>query len=570
LDPSHSSGKPESRIGTGAIGSKAERLGTIQDEIVPELSSHASPGITVDVPPFAVVAADVFAEFMNRNGLWEMATAELSDNQIAKAFQDGQIPEAALDQLRGLVAEMRSPLALRSSTVVDRSMRQPIAGIHRAKLIANNQPDVERRLRRLAEALKFVWSSAFSECAVMSRRGAGLAGDPDELAVVVQEVAGSRHGDRYYPTLSGVARSYNHYPSPGNQPADGVVTLALGLGKVIAEDTHTWSYSPLRPAAPPPFRDNNELLKYTQKSCWAVNLADSPRPDPISDLEFLRLLSLAEAEADGELRHIASTYDTASDRLRTGLEARGPRALTFAPLLASRSIPFNELIGRLIARACEVLGGPAEIEFAATLDPERGLPMRISLLQLLPMLGEGSSFPIDEAELGAEGVLVASESCLGNGARDDLVDVVYLRPQNFERGVTQSIASELEAVNRGLVDEGRQAVLIGFGRWGTTDSRYGVPVLWRQISAARVIVEAAMADAPVQTSQGTHFYHRLLSYQVLCLKVEADSSHAIDWDWLDRQPDVWESRHVRHVRLEKPLEVRVDGATRRGVLRRPL
>ncbi len=218
--------------------------------------------------------------------------------------------------------------------------------------------------------------------------------------------------------------------------------------------------------------------------------------------------------------------------------------------------------------SCNVLNGEAEIEFAVNLDRDNALPMEIGFVQVRPMLTPGERTPIEEIDLEGDDVLVSSDNCLGQGARGDLVDVVYLRPQHFDRGSTRMMASELDAVNRGLVEEGRHGVFIGLGRWGTTDDRFGVPVKWGQISAARVIVEATMPDAPSNLSHGTHFFHRLLSNHVLYMSVEADGHGRIDWDWLDTQEAIWESRHVRHVRLAGPLDVRIDCASRRGLIRR--
>jgi hypothetical protein len=222
----------------------------------------------------------------------------------------------------------------------------------------------------------------------------------------------------------------------------------------------------------------------------------------------------------------------------------------------------------LLELSCNVTNGEAEIEVAANLDPQHGLPMDIAFVQLRPMLTPGQRSPVEEVDLGASEVIVASDNCLGHGTRNDLTDIVYLRPEGFDRGTTRMMASELDAVNRGLVEEGRLGIFIGPGRWGTTDDRFGVPVKWGQISAARVIVEATLPEAPTMLSHGTHFFHRLLSNRVLYMSVLPDGEGRIDWEWLDAQPSIWESRNVRHIRAEEPLEVRIDCATRYGLIRR--
>ena len=539
----------------------------IQNEILPRFDSARFEGVTMQVPPAVVIATDVFSEFMDRNRLWKTVQEGLPDSQIAQEFQRAKQSERLREQLRGMLAVLRNPLAIRPSSYLEDTHQRAVAGIYPSKMIPNTETGAEARYRRLSGALKLAWASTFFGSAVVSRRAAGLADDAEKMTVVVQDVTGERHDGRFYPTLSALARSYNHYPVPGNNREDGVVSLALGLGKTISDGDHVWSYCPNRPLAPPPFKSTGDLLKYTQTRFWAVNVGDPPPPDPVRETACLLRLGLGNAEADGNLTYLASTYDPSSDQLRSGIGDQGPRALTFAPLLESRSIPFTPLMEHLLELSCNVLNGEAEIEIAANLDSERALPMRVGFLQVRPMLTPGGRIPVEEAEIEGPDIVVASDNCLGHGSRDDLTDIVYLRPQSFDRSATRMMASELDAVNRGLVEEGRHGIFIGLGRWGTTDDRFGVPVAWGQISAARVIVEATLPDAPTSLSHGTHFFHRLLSNQVLYMSVEHDGRGRIDWDWLDDQESIWESRNVRHVRVPVPLEVRVDCATKYGLIR---
>jgi len=552
---------PIARLGAGSIGGKAVGLQQIQNEILPRFDASSFEGVTVLVPRAVVIATEVFAEFMDRNRLWNAVAEELPDTQLAQEFQHAELSERLRGQLRGVLAVLRNPLAIRPSSYLEDAHQRAFAGIFTTKMIPNTETNDEARYRRLSGAIKLAWASTFFSNAVVSRRAAGLADDAEQMAVVVQEVTGERHDGRFYPTLSALARSYNHYPVPGNDREDGVVSLALGLGKSISDGDHLWSYCPHRPLAPPPFKGTGALLNYTQTSFWAVNVGDPPPPDPVRETSCLLRSGIADAEADGSLTYLASTYDPASDQLRSGIGDRGPRALTFAPLLESRSIPFTPLMEHLLELSCNVLNGEAEIEIAANLDPEHALPMQVAFLQVRPMLTPGERSPVEEVDLEAPEIVVASDSCLGHGSRDDLTDVVYLRPQYFDRGQTRMMASELDAVNRGLVEEGRHGIFIGLGRWGTTDDRFGVPVKWGQISSARVIVEATLPDAPTSLSHGT-------SNQVLYMSVEHDGRGRIDWDWLDEQEAIWESRSVRHVRVPTPLEVRIDCATMYGLIRR--
>jgi hypothetical protein len=412
-----------------------------------------------------------------------------------------------------------------------------------------------------------VWASTFFADGINARLGAGETVGSERMAVVVQRLVGERFGDRFYPSVSAVARSYNHYPAPGNEPGEGVVTLVLGLGRTIREG-HAWSYCPDRPTAPPPFKNAGDLLKYSQTSFWALDLSGGTAPDPTRGGEHLVRLGLADAEQDGTLALLASTYDAESDRLRAGLDGRGPRALTFAPVLRSRAIPFSSVIRGVLEQSRAVTGREVEVEIAAVLDPATGVPVRFGLHKLKTMPGRAEGEALELDDLTAEGVIAASESCLGNGVRTDLEDVVYLKPEAFDRNQTRIMAAELEAVNRGLLDDGRAAIFVGFGRWGTTDDRYGVPVRWGQISSARVIVEITLPGAPLNLSQGTHFFHHLLSQRVLFLSVEGEGPFGVDLEWLSGCSTEWEGRYVRHVRLDRALEVNVDGSSRRGLIRR--
>ncbi|MCU0234149.1 MAG: PEP/pyruvate-binding domain-containing protein [Thermoanaerobaculales bacterium] len=556
------------RIGTGSVGGKAAGLRQIIEQILPRFDGARFPDVEVVVPRAVVIATDVFTEFVERNRLREVALGEAPDPEIALAFVRGELTEEIREQLRQLLALTHAPLAVRPSSFLEDVHHRAFAGAFTTKMIPNSEDNDALRYRRLASAIKLAWASTFFDGAIRSRRAAGLAADAEQMAVIVQEVFGRRHDGRFYPTLSAVVRSYNHYPLPGSKREDGVVRVALGLGKTITDGDHVWSYCPYRALAPPPFKSTADLLAFTQTSFWAINVGDPPPPDPAREAACLLRCGLGDAEEDGTLDFLASTYDPGADQLRTGIASPGPRAVTFAPVLESRTIPFTPVVEHLLELACNVLNGEAEIEIAAELDRERGLPMKVAFLQVRSMLTPGERTPVEDGELEAADVLVASDNCLGQGARSDLTDVVYLRPQHFDRGWTRMMASELDAVNRGLVEEGRFGVFIGPGRWGTTDDRFGVPVKWGQISAARVIVEASLSDAPVNLGHGTQFFHRLLNHRVLYMQVEAGGHGRIDWQWLEDQEAIWESRHVRHVRVPRPLDVRIDCATRRGLIRR--
>jgi len=377
---------------------------------------------------------------------------------------------------------------------------------------------------------------------------------------------GKRFDDRFYPQLSGVARSFSFYPMGRAAPEDGVVELALGLGKTIVEGGLVWSYSPAYPGIKPPVGSNSELLKLTQTEFWAIHMGKPPEHDPIRETEYLVKGNLADAELDDALKHIASTYQPQNDRLVMGTGPDGPRVLTFSPILEGGEIPFNRTIKKVLALCEEALNSEVEIEFAVILDIQKGLPATLGFLQVRPMVVSDQIIEVGLEELSSAAVLAASEKALGNGAIGTIQDVVYVKPDVFEAKYTRQIAAELDTMNKRLTEEGRQYLLIGFGRWGSSDPWLGIPVVWGQVSNAKVIIEATLPEMNVELSQGSHFFHNLTSFQIFYLPVHHTGNYQINWSWLNAQQEVNVTPHIRHVRTNKPITVKVDGRSRRGVI----
>jgi len=552
-----------SRIGTGSLGGKARGLVAAARILNARRADLDLAGLTLDVPALCVLATSVFDAFLDRNGLREALDEEPSDQAVALAFQRATLPAEWLGDLRSVADDARVPLACRSSSALEDTLGRPFAGVYGTKMIPGNQPDVASRFKSLIDAVKFVFASTFFHEARAYRRAAGELREPEKMAVVVQEVVGCRHGERFYPDISGVARSWNFYPVGPAEPREGVVDLALGLGKTIVDGGVCWSFSPAHPKLPPPVGSVRDLLDATQSRFWAVNVGPPPPYDPMAETEFLVESGLAEAEVDGTLRHAASTYDADSDRLVPGTGRPGPRVLDFAPTLVWNELPLVAALRRLLAVCEEELRAQVEIEFALSLPP--GQPARFGFLQVRPLLVSGDAVEVEEQELRAPTTVVASMAALGNG-RHEVRDVVYVEPGTFEARLTPGIATEIEALNRTLVEAGRPYLLIGFGRWGSTDPWLGIPVRWDQISGARGIVEATLPQMNPEPSQGSHFFHNLQSFSVLYFTVPLDSTRAVDWTWLASQETVTRTEHVRHVRTETPLVLRVDGRSRRGVV----
>lgn len=555
------------QIGTGSLGGKAGGLVFIKDLLAREINSSNFPDVDINVPTMAVIATDHFDQFIALNHLRDLTLGEMSDARIGHAFQKAELPVELLGDLRALILQVKSPLAIRSSSLLEDALGRPFAGVYATKMIPNNQFDPDMRFRRLVEAVEFVYASTYFREARDYMRSVGIEPEEEKMAVIMQEVVGHRKDDRFYPHISGVARSYNFYALDPARPGDGVAALALGLGKTIVDGGVAWTYSPAFPRKPPPFASVQELLGGTQTEFWAVNMGKPPAYDPVNETEYMVRASLADAEGDEILAFLVSTYDAERDRIVPGLSTRGPRVLDFSPLLVQEQFPLNNLIQELLRAAENAVGAKVEIEFAVTFQENRGERphARLGFLQVRSMVVSDQVVDVSVEDLSDPHAIVASDMVMGNGTADDLQDIVFVQPDRFSILQTPAIVRELEEINRELREQQRPYLLIGFGRWGSSHPSLGIPVDWSQISGAHAIVEATLPQMNVELSQGSHFFHNLSSFRVSYFMVQ-HGRYDINWDWLNQQPLVRESEFIRHVRPRGKIQVRVDGRSRRGVI----
>jgi hypothetical protein len=562
------SGQPFMRIGDGEFGGKATGLVFARDILRSGLNDNEFPGITIDIPVTTIITTEVFDVFMERNGLYDLALSGAADDRIAHGFQAGEFPVEFVGDLRSLVEQTAgAPLAARSSSLLEDALAHPFAGVYETKMVPNNQPDPAVRFKKLVEAIKFVYASTFFSKAADYIRAVDRDPRNEKMAIIIQEVVGEKHGDRFYPNLSGVGRSYNYYRSGQARPEEGVVNLALGLGKTIVDGGVSWPYSPAHPKAPPPFATVGELMKSTQLKFWSINMGKPPAYDPIAETEYLSEDDLSAADYDDTLRYVASTYDAARDRLSPGTGIKGARVLNFSPILEMDSWSIRSVVPRLMDICKKALNAAVEIEFAASLPRDSEGIGRFAFLQVRPMMVSEHAVDVPASHAEAPDVLLYSERVMGNGRVNDLRDVLYVKPDMFEARLTPAIAMQIADFNRILHASGVPYLLVGFGRWGSSDPWLGIPVNWGQISNARVIVESTLPDMNIEPSQGAHFFHNISSFQVSYFTDHHDSDTGVDWQWLNDQCVVSETELVRHVRLESPLEVRVDGRTGRGIIR---
>ncbi|MBI3924982.1 MAG: hypothetical protein HY319_05535 [Armatimonadetes bacterium] len=562
------SGEPFARIGSGSLGGKAKGLVGIHEALRARFGSDPCAPIEVTIPASVVITTEVFDAFMGRNRIKPAELTRLSDERISHLFLQADFPVEFLGDLRALAEEVRVPLALRSSSLLEDALYRPFAGVYGTKMIPNDQPDQDARFRKLIEVIKYVYSTTYFGAARAYRETA--ADDPhgEKMAVLIQEIVGERHGDRFYPTVSGVARSFNYYPFPPARREEGVVNLALGLGKTIVDGGVSWIYSPAHPAAPPPYGSLRDLLTGTQLHFWAVGMGRPREHNPIAETEHLVRAHLQDADYDGTLKWVASTYQAGVDRIVLGTATPGPRVLNFGPLLILDDIPFNSTVREMLTVCEQAMESPVEIELALNLPRRGSAGARLGFLQVRPMVVSNEEIEVQAGEMAAPETVIASSKVLGNGRRAPIRDIVYVRPEAFDARLTSTLVGQIAARNTELVQQGRRYLLIGFGRWGSADPWLGIPAQWGHISGACVIVEAMLSSMNIEFSQGSHFFHNLSSFGVSYFSVPHTGGARIDWDWLNSQEACWESELVRHVRLDEPLEARVDGRTGRGVISR--
>jgi len=556
-----------SRIGSGSIGGKARGLAFIDKVLTDKLEPGKFPGVGITIPKTVVLGTDVFDAFIKDNGLLSYALGEGSDVRIANRFIHSDLSARVVGDLRDFIAEIKNPLAVRSSSLLEDALYQPFAGVYATKMLPNNQPDTDARFLNLVNAIKFVYASAFFQQAKAYIEATGHRAEEEKMAVIIQEVVGRKRSGRFYPDFSGVARSYNYYPVGHAKPEDGVVNLALGLGKTVVDGGLSLRFTPAYPQILPQFNTVKDMLDNSQRHFWAIDMQHPASTAFAEEDQYLARLDLAAAESDGVLDFLASSYDHESDCLRDGLTHPGPRVISFAHILKNEVMPLAKVLDFLLRTAEQAMGCPVEMEFACCLDPKNALPAGFGFLQVRPLVVSDELVRVDLAGHAAGELFLYSSQVLGNGVVKDLADIVYVRPGGFSAARTPDIAREVARLNQRLRAEDRHYILIGPGRWGSSDPWLGVPVNWSQITNVRSIVEVSLPGFVIDPSQGSHFFQNMTSLRIGYFTIPLDPAQGkLDWQWLESLPAVEETEHVRLVRLEQPLEVRIDGRSGRGLV----
>jgi len=552
------------RIGDGSLGGKARALAFVRHLLRDFSVVEEFPGMLITVPPSVVLTTEIFDRFLHENGLRGFALESADDAEVMKRFLAADFPEDVERRLAAYLDLVHYPLAVRSSSLLEDSQYQPLAGVYETYLLPNNHQHGAVRLYQLIRAVKKVYASTFMTYAKNCFKVTPYRLEEERMAVIIQRMVGAHHGTRFYPDFAGVGRSHNYYPSPPSAAEDGVAAVALGLGRMVVDGGTSLSFSPKHPQHLMHFSTVKDMLAHSQRDFIALDL------DGRNDEVLERHYPLEDAEADGTLAVVASTYSPENDAVYDGVSRSGVRLVTFAPILKQRSLPLAAALERLMGLGRWGMNTEVEIEFAVELSRSPERPTDFGFIQIRPMVLSRELDEVDTEAIEPDRVLVGSSSVLGNGRSDHIKDILAVDRARFDRAKSREIAQEVARLNAALVNEGAPYILIGLGRWGSADPWLGIPVTWEEISGARVIVESGLKDIKVTPSQGSHFFQNLTSFRVGYFTVNPDGGEgSLDWDWLAAQPAAQEGRYVRHLRLAAPLVVVINGKRQTGVILKP-
>ena len=556
------------RIGDGSLGGKGRGLAFLDNIIKrhPEFCEYE--GVEVCIPRTVVLCTDFFDEFMEKNNLYSIALSDASDEEILQHFLKAQLPDSLIADFFTFFDAVKSPIAIRSSSLLEDAHYQPFAGIYSTYMIPYLEDKYEM-LRMLACAIKGVYASVFYKDSKAYMTATSNVIDQEKMAVILQEVVGKQYGDRYYPNFSGVLRSLNYYPIGDEKAEEGIASLALGLGKYIVDGGQTLRVSPYHPNQVLQTSEMETALRETQTRFYALDMTHVGDNFKVDDGFNILNLRVKEADKDGSLRYIASTFDPYDQVIRDGIYEGGRKVITFSSVLQHGVFPLPQLLQMAQQFGAEDMKRPVEIEFACNINDDK--TGTFYLLQIRPIVDSKQVLDCDLDAIDDNSCLLRSNSSLGHGISEDVTDVVYVKTgEDYSAANNPAIACDIERINRRFLDEGKNYVLIGPGRWGSSDYWLGIPVKWPHISGARVIVEAGLKNYRVDPSQGTHFFQNLTSFGVGYFTINTYANDGIfQQEVLDSMEAVTETTYVRHVRFDRPLKIMMDGKKQKGVVVMP-
>ena len=556
------------RIGDGSLGGKGRGLAFI-GAMVKRYPKLESDNFAVNIPKTVVICTDIFDEFMETNELYPVALGDADDETILRYFLRASLPSRLIEDLMAFFDVVKSPIAVRSSSLLEDSHYQPFAGIYSTYMV----PKIEEKydmLRTVSDAIKAVYASVFYKDRKAYMTATSNLIDQEKMAIVLQEVVGSRYNDHFYPTMSGVARSLNFYPIGNEKAEDGIANIALGLGKYIVDGGQTLRFSPRHPHSILQMSTMDFALRETQTRFYALDLKNMAEAFSVDDAFNLVKLGLKDADAEGSLKYIVSTYDPYDQIIRDGYYPGGRKILSFVNILQHDVFPLADTLDQILRIGQQEMGRPVEIEFAVNMDPSDHTRATFYLLQIRPIVDNKEIMDEDLSLVKNEETILSSTSVLGHGIVGDVQDIIYVKTGAFNSSNNQLIAYEIEKMNRSFTDQEKGYVLVGPGRWGSSDSWLGIPVKWPHISNARVIVECGLENYRVDPSQGTHFFQNLTSFGVGYFTVNPFKGDGwFDEAFLNAQPAVEETEYLRHVHFDAPITIKMDGKKSLGVVLKP-
>lgn len=557
------------KIGEGSIGGKARGLAFLDYIIKQNQYFESFENTIVSIPRTVVLSTDIYDEFMCQNNLYEIALTHKSDNEILDAFVKAKLPVRIHKDLNAFISIINGPVAIRSSSLLEDSHYQPFAGIYSTYMIPKVENDL-KMLELLSIGIKSVFASVFYKASKDYMTATANLVEEEKMGIVLQEVCGQQYEKRFYPTVSGVARSINFYPVEPERSEDGVVSLAFGLGKYVVDGGLSLRFSPKFPRNILQLTDTKMALRETQHEFYSLDLNPASFVPSTDDEVNLLKLEISEAEKDGSLCFVASTYDFQDDILRDNVQDKGKRVITFASILKYDLFPLADILKTVLEIGQQQMNNPVEIEFAVNIDPARIKPICFNLLQIRPIVENNELIKDKLEDIPQSETIVFSNSALGNGTMKGICDLIYVRTENFDASKNHEIAARLNEINDKFLREEKNYVLIGPGRWGSTDEWRGIPVKWQQISAARVIVESGLENYRVDPSQGTHFFQDLTAFKVGYLTCNPFIGEGFtDVDFLSAAEPVYEDSLIRHIRFPEPLVIKIDGRKKIGVILKP-
>jgi DNA-binding NarL/FixJ family response regulator len=558
-----------SRIGEGSIGGKARGLAFINSILKRIRIYNKFPGVLVTIPRTVVLSTDIFDEFMESNELYRIGLSDATDEEILQRFLLGSLPARLHQDLYAFISVVRNPIAIRSSSKLEDSHFQPFAGIYSTYMIPRVD-DSTLMIKMLADAIKSVYASVYYKSGKAYMTATANIIDEEKMGIILQEVCGKRSGDKFYPTISGVARSINFYPIAPEKPEDGIANIAFGLGKLVVDGGISLRFSPKHPKKVLQLSSPDQTLRETQKKFYALDLNENSFVPSTDDGVNILKIDIREAAKEPSFRHVGSTYDFENNIIRDGIDHAGKKVVTFSNILNYNIFPLAEIIQTLLKTGHEEMNNPIEIEFAAELDTPEGQPAIFYFLQIRPIVYGEHKVDVNFDTIDRDNTIIYSDSALGYGTITTIRDFVYVKPEQFKASGNKTIAIEIEKINDRFIREEKNYVLTGPGRWGSSDPWLGIPVKWPQISMARVIIESGLKNYHMDPSQGTHFFQNLTSFRVGYFNINPQFKEGFyNIDFLNSQPAFYENQYLRHVRFACPFKIQIDGRHNKGVIFKP-